>query len=310
TLENNEIIYDEPAEVIYNEIVGIDEYDSSDDSIEDYSNISQSEIVEISEKLEYSVYCTVSIVNEVMKKIGYKKFARSSIKKQGLEIIYKWFITFVNDLTDLKIPTAVEVVKKTDYGDCCYFSFGNGKKVFVLFFIEETNKKIVHLMLATDLFEFYIKQIDKNKIQTGFIKDIIMVTILDLEAMTTHPQHEFSANEFNDELVSLCHNSNTLVNMNLNNCIKLVDFKKILRWIEKSIEGMDSVISINCWKKANLFDDQVSDESMQNVEFPPYFENETSNDIEDAEINVIIADFEDCVGYNVNQEKSIMKKDV
>ncbi|OAF66302.1 hypothetical protein A3Q56_05982 [Intoshia linei] len=39
-------------------------------------NISPSDIVEISKKLGYSVYCTVSIVNEVMKKIGYKKFAR------------------------------------------------------------------------------------------------------------------------------------------------------------------------------------------------------------------------------------------
>ncbi|OAF63656.1 hypothetical protein A3Q56_08640 [Intoshia linei] len=49
---------------------------------------------------------------------------------------------------------------------------------------------------------------------------------------------------------------------------------------------------------------------MQDVEFRPYIENETSDNIEDAEIDVIIADFEDCVCYNVNQEKSIMKKDV
>ncbi|OAF64025.1 hypothetical protein A3Q56_08278 [Intoshia linei] len=30
--------------------------------------------------------------------------------------------------------------------------------------------------------------------------------------------------------------------INLNNYIKLEDFKKILRWIEKSIEDMDSVV--------------------------------------------------------------------
>ncbi|OAF63618.1 hypothetical protein A3Q56_08677, partial [Intoshia linei] len=91
-LGNNEIIYEEHAEVIFNKIVEIDEYDSSDDSMEDYSNldyhpnISQSDIVEISEKLGYSVYFTVSIVNEVMKIIGYKKFATSSIQKRGCNL--------------------------------------------------------------------------------------------------------------------------------------------------------------------------------------------------------------------------------
>ncbi|OAF64940.1 Mitochondrial FAD-linked sulfhydryl oxidase erv1, partial [Intoshia linei] len=86
-----------PYNVYYDasyEIEDLSEYNTAEesnltsDSMENDSNLlyphnmSQSN-VKISEILGYSINCTVSIVNEVMKIMGYRTFPRSSIQKQA-----------------------------------------------------------------------------------------------------------------------------------------------------------------------------------------------------------------------------------
>ncbi|OAF64378.1 hypothetical protein A3Q56_07890 [Intoshia linei] len=49
-------------------------------------NMSQSDVVKISENIGYSINCTVSIVTEVIKIMGHKIFPKSSIQKQAYSL--------------------------------------------------------------------------------------------------------------------------------------------------------------------------------------------------------------------------------
>ncbi|OAF63926.1 hypothetical protein A3Q56_08347 [Intoshia linei] len=98
---NEKNIYNLP-EVYYDasyEIEDISKYNSAEesnftsDSMENNSNLlyphnmsqSQSDVVKISGSLAYSIYCTVYIVNGVMKIMGYRIFPKS-IEKQACSL--------------------------------------------------------------------------------------------------------------------------------------------------------------------------------------------------------------------------------
>ncbi|OAF65608.1 hypothetical protein A3Q56_06688 [Intoshia linei] len=83
-----EVYYDPSYQIEdINEYISAEESNFISDSMENDSNLlyphnmTQSDVVKISESLGYYINSTVSIVNEVMKIMGYRTFPRSFIQK-------------------------------------------------------------------------------------------------------------------------------------------------------------------------------------------------------------------------------------
>ncbi|OAF71588.1 hypothetical protein A3Q56_00648, partial [Intoshia linei] len=140
------------------------------------------------------------------------------------------------------------VATNDEFEDCDYLTFGNNKGIFVLFFTKDKNKDFItflnengtgFIIESTDVLEY--RSFNQSKLtlnvtshidttfeinnifdilristRTKFIRDVIMITILVLEAMTAQPRANFTSENFNDELISLCHNSNNVITFNVN----------------------------------------------------------------------------------------------